>query len=166
MKMKLFLTAALMGVLALGTQVLAADAEGEGKGKRRRGRRPWMRKEILKKFDKDGDGKLNEAERAEAKKAWEAKQAETLKKFDADGDGKLNAKERKAAHAARRQEMILKKFDKDGDGKLNAEEQKAADAAKAEMETKHQTELDKRDALLAAYTGYDGFFNIAFRCDF
>jgi hypothetical protein len=49
-------------------------------------------KEVIAKFDKDGDGKLNEAE---MKAAREARQAEMLKKYDKDGDGKLSDEEKK-----------------------------------------------------------------------
>ena len=58
-------------------------------------------KEAFSLFDKDGDGELNEEERAEARKTMEARRKEALKKFDKDGDGKLNEEERKAAIAAR-----------------------------------------------------------------
>lgn len=66
-----------------------------------------IRGEIIKRFDKDGDGKLNEVERAEAKKAGEEMRArfqehrkEVLARFDKDGDGKLGEAERKDQHAA------------------------------------------------------------------
>ena len=55
----------------------------------------------MKKFDKDGDGKLSEDERAELRKAMDARRKEFMAKFDKDGDGKLNEEERKAAMAAR-----------------------------------------------------------------
>jgi len=54
--------------------------------------------EIIKKFDKDGDGKLNDEEKAAMKAAHDAKKAEfekkMLEKFDADKDGKLNDAEK------------------------------------------------------------------------
>ena len=86
---------------------------------------PEAMKEMIAKFDKDGDGKLNDAERAAAREAG------MLKRFDKDGDGKLNAEEQKAADAAKkemdaRHAEMTKKFDKDGDGKLSDEEKKAA----------------------------------------
>ena len=56
---------------------------------------------LMKKFDKDGDGKLSDEEKAEARKAMEARRKEMIGKFDKDGDGKLNEEERKAAMAAR-----------------------------------------------------------------
>jgi Ca2+-binding EF-hand superfamily protein len=65
---------------------------------------------VLERFDKDGDGRLNEAELAAARDALEGgkppagdepkkrpaskKQQETLEKYDADGDGKLSPAER------------------------------------------------------------------------
>ncbi|HZN36942.1 MAG TPA: EF-hand domain-containing protein [Pirellulaceae bacterium] len=60
---------------------------------------------ILEKFDKDGDGKLNDEEMALAKKAQSgkrerAKKSDVIKEFDKDGDGKLNDEEKAAAKAA------------------------------------------------------------------
>lgn len=100
---------------------------------------------LLKKIDKDGDGKLNDSE----KEAIHGKvKKEVLKRFDKDGDGKLNAEEKAAAKAEAQQRVssdgeessaierkaraeFNKRFDKDGDGKLNEAEKKAAlDAAK------------------------------------
>ncbi len=108
----------------------AAHAE-EGK---QRPERPMMA-EIIKKFDKDGDGKLNEAEREAAKAAREemmkAQKAEMLKKFDKDGDGKLNEEEETAMREARKK-MMMEKFDKDKNGELSDEEK--AEMRKAMME--------------------------------
>lgn len=71
---------------------------------------------MLKKFDKDGDGKLSEEEKA-------AMKAEMQKRRGEGGKG---------PDAARRAEM-MKKFDKDGDGKLSEEERAAM---RAEMQKK------------------------------
>ena len=101
------------------------------------------REEIIKKFDKDGDGKLNEDERAEARKAWQARSgggrwAEIIKKYDKDGDGKLSdeekaeAKKARRARAGDRRAEFMKKHDTDGDGQLSDEEQAAARKAMAE----------------------------------
>jgi len=99
----------------------AAHAE-EGKGPRPPHKLP---PEVIAKFDKDGDGKLNDDEKAEAKAARGEREAarkkEMLEKFDADKDGKLNDDE-KAAMREEVKKKILEKFDKDGDGKLNEEE--------------------------------------------
>jgi len=97
-----------------------------------------MRPELLKEFDKDGDGKLNDQERAammEARKAkGEMMRKAMEKQFDKDGDGKLNDEERAAMMAARKAQFEKfmkareKEFDKDGDGKLNDEERAAMQA--------------------------------------
>lgn len=115
MKMKLTSIVVAIATCAIAN---AEPPKGEGKPKGpREGGRP-VPKELLEKFDKDGDGKLSAEER---KAAMEARQAEMLAKFDKDGDGKLNEEERKAAMEARKAEM-MKKFDKDGDGELSKEE--------------------------------------------
>lgn len=110
--------------VALATSLIAYAEPPEGRGKGRpegkKGPRP-LPKEIVEKFDKNGDGKLNQEER---KAAYEARKAEMLKKYDQDGDGELSEDERKAAAADRKAEA-MKRFDKDGDGKLSDEEKKA-----------------------------------------
>lgn len=90
---------------------------------------------IIKKFDKDGDGKLSKREQREADSAIKASRAreekdkeEWIKKFDTDGDGEISREEKEAAGKIRRadREALVKKFDTDGDGKLNKEEGTAA----------------------------------------
>ncbi len=75
--------------------------------------------ETLKMFDKDGDGKLNDDERAAMR---EQMRKNREKKFDTNGDGKLDDTERAAMLEARK--AHVKEFDKDGDGKLSDEERK------------------------------------------
>jgi hypothetical protein len=108
----------------------AAHAE-EGKGPRKAHKLP---PEVIAKFDKDGDGKLNEEEHAAAKAARGEMEAgrkkEMLEKFDADKDGKLNDDEKAAMRGGMKKKM-LEKFDKDGDGELNEEEK--AEMRKAMM---------------------------------
>lgn len=81
--------------------------------------------EIMEKFDKDGDGKLNEEERKAARAArgemMESRRKEMLAKFDKDGDGKLNDEEEAAMKEERRKRM-LERFDKDKDGELSDDE--------------------------------------------
>lgn len=59
--------------------------------------------EMLKKFDANGDGQLDDTEKAAAKAAMQAKhaarKAEMLKKYDKNGDGTLDADEKAAAKA-------------------------------------------------------------------
>ncbi|MBP86457.1 MAG: hypothetical protein CMJ64_07050 [Planctomycetaceae bacterium] len=111
--------------------------------------------QVLKQFDKDGDGRLSKQEQAAAREHFAKMRRgqggnnggqrripeEVLKRFDKDGDGKLNDEERAAAMKAREEFMkkngntgagrpnmkeIIAKFDKDGDGKLNEAERAAA----------------------------------------
>jgi Ca2+-binding EF-hand superfamily protein len=90
--------------------------------------------EMLKRFDANGDGKLDETEKASAKAAQGGKterrekaRQRALEKFDRDGDGKLNEAERaEAAKAWETNPRAVKRFDKNGDGKLDETEKTAA----------------------------------------
>jgi len=57
--------------------------------------------ELLKKYDKNGDGKLDQEERAALQKD---RQAEMIKKYDKNGDGKIDEEERKAMLEDRRKQ--------------------------------------------------------------
>jgi Ca2+-binding EF-hand superfamily protein len=87
-----------------------------------------MSPELLKEFDKDGDGKIGEDERPAMHEAMKARgEARMLKEFDKDGDGKLSDTEREAAKA-RGEEMrkkMLDRFDADKDGQLSDDERAA-----------------------------------------
>lgn len=113
-------TTLIMIAAAIGLSGVAHAEEGKGERKPHK-----LPPEVIAKFDKDGDGKLNEEEKAAAKAARGEREGkmkkEMLEQFDADKDGKLNDDEK----AAMREEMkkrMLAKFDKDRDGKLNEEE--------------------------------------------
>ncbi|MDI1318760.1 MAG: EF-hand domain-containing protein [bacterium] len=94
-------------------------------------------REMLKRFDKDGDGKLDAAELGEMMKARGAAggqglaggpmRPQIMKLFDKNGDGKLDDEERAAAEKFRDEQV--KRFDKNGDGQLDPEER--AEAMKA-----------------------------------
>jgi Ca2+-binding EF-hand superfamily protein len=100
--------------------------------------RDERRAEYVRRFDKNGDGKLDQAERTEAKSTMkqersakaERRQKNLLKRYDKNGDGKLDEAEKAAAFddVASRPRFI-KRHDKDGDGKLSPEEKAAAKAA-------------------------------------
>lgn len=125
MKSSKWIIAALIAV----TPTLAF-AEGDHADKKNACHKPCgkeRREAILKKFDTDGDGKLNETERASLQEERKQKKAERIAKYDTDGDGKLSKEERKAAMDAFRAE-----YDTDGDGKLSKEERKAAHEAGAQ----------------------------------
>lgn len=93
---------------------------------------------MMKMCDTNGDGKLDDSERAAMKEKMKSHRAEIIKKFDKNGDGVLDKTERPAvreAMKARRAER-LKKFDKDGDGKLSEQERTAARAEGAKTHGK------------------------------
>lgn len=109
----------------IGTCSFASAEEPKPDGPPPERPQPKILAEMLKKFDKDGDGKLSADE---AKAAREARQAEMMKKFDKNGDGELSEDERKAMYAEMkaRHEELLAKYDADKDGKLSPDEIKAA----------------------------------------
>jgi Ca2+-binding EF-hand superfamily protein len=90
MKRTLYVVTLLVAAVCMAEEKAATPKEGQ----RTHSGTHVMPKEILEKYDKDGDGKLNEAE---MKAFREARQAEMIKKYDKDGDGKLNDEEKKAA---------------------------------------------------------------------
>lgn len=77
-----------------------APANGAGEGNK-----PRSRDLMIKRFDRNGDGKLSDDEKAEAQKELKAKKGErpagklteAMKKFDADDDGKLSDEEKAVA---------------------------------------------------------------------
>ena len=85
--------------------------------------------EMLKKFDKDGDGKLSDAEKA------------TLR---AEIQSRQGGKDRRQWTPEQRTEM-LKKFDTDRDGKLSQEEQDTAREAMKASRTKGEKQQKKND---------------------
>ena len=153
----LLFTLACVTIVSLAVTTFAAPSKNND---------PAVRKaEMLKKFDKDGDGKLSDEEkstlRAEMqnrrgggrdRKQWTPEQRdEMLKKFDKDGDGKLSDEERTTLRAEiqnrrggrdrkqwtpEQRDEMLKKFDTDGDGKLSQEERDTAREAMKASRTK------------------------------
>ena len=94
--------------------------------------------EILRTFDKDGDGKLSldelQAMQAARGEKMQQHRKEMLAKYDTNGDGQLSLEEFKAMQADRlaqfvqreeHRKALLAKHDTDGDGKLS-EAQRAA----------------------------------------
>ena len=103
--------------------------------------------ELVKKFDKDGDGKLSREEKVTALKATFK---EFMGKFDANKDGKLSddelgkVREEVKKFLEERRKKMVKEFDKDGDGKLSDEEKKAMRKAMQERWKKMKEERRKR----------------------
>ncbi len=81
--------------------------------------------EMLKKYDTNKDGKIDDTERtammADMKAQREAQMKADLEKYDANKDGKLDADETKTMREAK-QKAMLEKYDTDKDGKLSDEE--------------------------------------------
>jgi len=120
---------ALVAATLIATPAFAQKPDAPRPGPRPGGSR------ALERFDADGDGVLNDAEKEAARKYHEEQQAKLLEQYDADGDGVLSEAERAVALKDRRVAMEAKRlelFDADGDGKLNAEELEKARAARRE----------------------------------
>jgi hypothetical protein len=112
---KLKLALMISAPLVAGASAVAL-AQGQGHAK------------MVQKFDANGDGQLDDAERAQMKQAFEekraARKAEALAKFDANRDGQLDAGEKLAMRDARLTERFTK-LDANGDGKISLDEFKA-----------------------------------------
>ena len=112
------------------------------------------REDFLKRYDTDGDGKVDGKERAAMRESWRAR-AE-VRRFDADKDGELNEAEtanrdksraeaaERRAEAAKRRADFLEKHDTDGDGKLSRQER--SQASRAMREQRQQQALKEFDA--------------------
>ena len=95
---------------------------------------------ALKKYDRDGDGRLSDAERETMRKeVFEKRRREVdggrgrrmfqfppeiVQKYDKDGDGQLDEEEQKAAQAGIQKmfEQLRKQYDANGNGRLEPEE--------------------------------------------
>jgi Ca2+-binding EF-hand superfamily protein len=165
------LSVALCAIPALAqTETKPAPAKADTSGQMEK-----RRQEMLKRFDVNGDGKLDDAEKAVMKEALKQEKTlrgsgdigsqggtaepapggegrgdlfirELLKRFDKDGDGKLDAAELaeliknraslgggQGAPGARFREQMMKMFDKNGDGVLDETERAAAEQFRAEQ---------------------------------
>jgi Ca2+-binding EF-hand superfamily protein len=115
--------------------------------------------ELLKRFDKNGDGKLDDDERAEAKDLTMKEQVdrqmtraaalpggleqfrkEVLEMFDRNRDGRLDDEERNLAQKFAEQQQegadaLKKRFDKNGDGKLDDDERSRVDVYLSALRT-------------------------------
>jgi EF hand/Synaphin protein len=111
-KMKVAL--ALCGTLLVGG---LAAAQGIGGGSGKAG--------VMQKYDANGDGKLDDGERAklhaDMKAKREAMKADMLAKYDINKDGKLDKTER-AVMKNERAEVAFKKADTNNDGQLSLDE--------------------------------------------
>lgn len=131
-KLKIVLGGAALS-LGLAGAALAAPDGGAGGGQGRKA-------EMLKKYDTNHDGKLDDKERAPLKAERQAHRAERkakrLAQFDANKNGKLDDAERQAMHAQRKAEKF-KKLDVNNDGKITPDEFAAAKAHGGKHGGKH-----------------------------
>ena len=139
----------LCGTTAMAKKAEKANAPPEGKGSK-----PGP-EEVMKRFDADGDGQLNEAElqamydarrnRPDGYQRHRPSREEIMGRFDTDGDGELSESEREAmrAEGKRMREENKKRFDADGDGQLSEEERK----------TMHETLREERSARASEEAG-------------
>ena len=116
---------AVLALTVTGGAVAAFAQEGGGRAR------------ILEKFDTNGDGKLDDAERAAMKEQIrqmrEKRHAAMLARFDVNKDGKLDKNERQAMKDTLATERF-KKLDTNGDGVISLDEFKAG----AEMGHRHR----------------------------
>jgi Ca2+-binding EF-hand superfamily protein len=150
-----------------------ADGRGDRRGFQRDGGRFGSREsrmaDMLERFDKDGDGELNDEERQAAREAFRAerearRQAWLLEQYDKDGDGVLNEEEQaqldadreareaeRAKREAENKQRALEAYDADGDGELSeAEKQEGRQARREYM-------MGQREAFTARFdTNGDG----------
>ena len=105
---------AMLGAFAISFTLVNAEEKADGKarpgGKGRPELSPEAKAKILERFDTDKDGKLDDTERAEARKSMGDRggkgepspemRAKMLERFDKDGDGELNEAERAEARKA------------------------------------------------------------------
>ncbi|MBI3925726.1 MAG: hypothetical protein HY319_09315 [Armatimonadetes bacterium] len=121
---------ALTVTLAVGgSQVTLAQEEGAPPAKQGQQHPGKHREKMLQQHDANGDGQLDETERAAAKAAFQ-------KKFDTNGDGTLDETERAAARESMKGQghgRMMKFFDANGDGQLDESERQAARQRKQEV---------------------------------
>jgi len=115
---------ALVGASALALSAIAQPPEKDGK-KGDNNKRAEMRERMLKEFDANKDGKLDDAERAKAKEKMRemraARGSGKAGKVKGGPAGAAGRKGRGGPHPPNPAEMF-EKFDKDKDGKLSKDE--------------------------------------------
>ena len=105
-------------------------------------------REMLARYDTDGDGKINAAEQTAMRAARQEQR--DLRRYNADKDGKLDQAEtarRDQAQAERekqRQER-LEKYDADGDGQLSRTERRASWRAERAQRLAQQLKTHDKD---------------------
>lgn len=102
----LFTRAGLLGLALSLIAPVALHAEGDSD---KPAEKAVVPPPAFKKYDKDGDGKLNDEEKAALKADREAQHKALIEKYDTDKDGKLSAEEKAAAKADREKQKAERK---------------------------------------------------------
>ncbi|MBN8628260.1 MAG: EF-hand domain-containing protein, partial [Planctomycetes bacterium] len=110
---------------AMGDRKPAPGGDGKGPGGPGGRPNPEQMQALMKKFDKNGDGKLDDAEKGAAREEF------MKMRGGKPGEGKPGAG--KPGEGGPGREAMLKKFDKNGDGKLDDGERAAAKEAFEKM---------------------------------
>jgi len=130
MKKQILIPAFLGGLMSLSLTSQAQDRPGQG-GRGGDNPREGIREAMLKKFDKNGDGKLDEKERPSQEELHEFFRAQLGggqgrpgggQGRPDGGQGRPGQGGRDAAPQQNMRQAVLKKFDKNGDGKLDEDE--------------------------------------------
>ena len=140
------ITTAFITSMSAGAKDIESPAKDFGaKGKK------TPPKRLLDKFDKDGDGTLNESERDALRQTMsqhrEANRAKMLQRFDSDKNGQLSPEEKKAAMPIIIEERkkikaaVLQQFDQNDDGKLSDSER---DGIRAWVKENHPDAITMR----------------------
>ncbi len=127
--MRRLLTPALLSLALLAPSAALANKEGADKHEGPKRKLVWV-------YDDNGDGKLDEAERANVKADKELRKAARKARVDGNHDGTISPEERAVAKDVKRHEREAKKaerlakLDANKDGKLDPLERSRAKAAK------------------------------------
>jgi len=130
----------------LNEKETAARDKARAEGEKRRAEWEQRRKDFVKKYDKNGDGRLNGEEWREARPALRAAmEKRMLERYDTNKDGELSEDEQAARRKEwekRREDMRsryeLRRFDKNKDGKLDGQETGERDKWRKEREAERE----------------------------
>ena len=124
MKKHILVPTILGGIIIFSLSIQAQDRPGQGGRGGEGGRGGGIREAMIKKYDKNGDGKLDEDERPSREEMQEFFRAQLGGGQTRPGGGQTRPGQggRDAAPQQNMRDAMLKKFDKNGDGKLDEDE--------------------------------------------